>query len=112
MDLPHYLPKAERHPISDLLAELVEECVQYLSIMTEAEVDRLVDGLPPGLKMLIDHKASVGRDKVLLERIALYYLVAVVYTRQYIPLKQIVAGDISKSEVLVAYPELRGKMDK
>jgi hypothetical protein len=49
--LSHYFPKAQSHPISDLLDDLVKECVSYLSIMTDDELDSLVNALPPNTKI-------------------------------------------------------------
>ena len=106
-----YFPSTESHPIANLLTDLVRECVQYLSIMTDDEIDSLIDSLPPGLKMLIDHKVTTERDDILLERIALYYIVAVVQ-EGYISFRQVVASGTSDSKVLKTYPNLRERMDR
>jgi hypothetical protein len=99
----------EPHPISDLLTELVEEGLEYLSAMTNDEVDSLVDSLPPGLKMLIDSRPEMVGNCPPLERIALYCIVAAVHQEGYLSFNQIVASDFS--EVLRVYPELRDKLD-
>lgn len=108
--LARYFPGTKPHPISDLLAELIEECVQYLSIMSDDEIDILIDELPPALKMLIDRKATMGRDNILLERIALNYIVAMAQ-ESYVSFREVVASDIGTSEVLKTYPELRERVD-
>ncbi len=108
--LAHYFPKTDPNPVSDLLVELIEECMEYLSIMAEDEIGVLIDGLPPALKMFIDREATTGRDNILLERIALNYIIAVTQ-ESYISFKQIVASDIGTSEVLETYPELRKRID-
>jgi hypothetical protein len=109
MDLPRYF-NAEQYPITDLLTELVEECVEYLSIMTAQEIDSLLDSLPSGVRMFIDRDPVSGRDTSP-ERIAIYYLVAELQ-RRYWSFKEVVENDPEKSEVLKAYPELRDKLDE
>jgi hypothetical protein len=81
-----YYPQREPHPVSEMLAELVEECVEYLQIMTDEEVDRVVDDLPPGIKMFIERRTVAGNSRAWLERVALYYLVAVCQ-EQYFTIK-------------------------
>ena len=45
--ISQYHPQREPHPASEMLAELVEECVEYLQIMTDEDVDRPVGDFPP-----------------------------------------------------------------
>ena len=52
----HYYPPRESHPVSEVLSELVEECVGYLSILTDSAVDCQVDNFPPVPKMLIESR--------------------------------------------------------
>jgi len=62
---PMFLPRyfgAEQHPITDLLTELAEECVQYLLVMTEQEIDSLLDSLPVGARMFIDRDPTSGQS--------------------------------------------------
>ena len=110
---PMFLPRyfgAEQHPITDLLTELVEECVQYLLVMTEQEIDSLLDSLPVGARMFIDRDPTSGQSTSL-ERIAIYYLAAELQLR-YRSFKQVVEDNLDKSEVLKNYPELRDKLDE
>ncbi|MBI1925162.1 hypothetical protein HYR99_13050 [Candidatus Poribacteria bacterium] len=107
--VPRYFPD-KQHPINSLMAELIDECVQYLSIMTEQEVKSLLDSLPIGVRMFIDYDPTLGRN-VFLERIALYYLVYELQ-QKYFSFKQIVEENLGESEVLKIYPELRKKLDK
>ena len=108
--LHHYFPSEEHNPISDLTAGLVDECAQYLSIMGDEELGSFVFNLPSGVRMFIDYAPNQSRDSVLLERISLYYLVAVLQ-EQYFTFKQYVTGDTSSSEVFKIYPELRTRVD-
>lgn len=108
--LDRYLSKTESNPISDALAELIEECVQYLKIMSPDEIDGLVDGLPPFFKLRIDYKASSRSSDALFERIALNYMMAVVQ-ESYLSFKKIVTADMAESEVAKIYPEVLGKLD-
>jgi len=105
--LSYYYPATEPNPVSDLLTELIEEAVQYLSIMTNGEIEALVDSFPPGVKMFVE-RGSASNE--FLASIALYYLVVVVQAN-YISLKQIISGDTSQSEVIKTYPELEAKLD-
>lgn len=106
----HYYPPRESHPVSEVLSELVEECVGYLSILTDSEVDRLVDDFPPGFKMFIEGRPIEGSTRAWLERIALYYLVAVCQ-EDYFSIKQVLVGGVDDSVVLDAYPELKDRID-
>ena len=106
----HYYPPRESHPVSEVLSELVEECVGYLSILTDSEVDRQVDNFPPGFKMFIESRPIEGSTRAWLERVALYYLVAVCQ-EEYFSIKQVMVGGTDDSVVLSAYPELKDRID-
>ncbi|HWW62947.1 MAG TPA: hypothetical protein VN181_16350, partial [Thermoanaerobaculia bacterium] len=105
-----YYPPREPHPVSDMLGTLVEECVEYLSIMTDGEVDRLVDDLPMGLKMFLERRPVEGSTRKWLERIALYYLAAVCW-EEYFSIKQVLTDKLEDSVVLRTYPELSERLD-
>lgn len=108
--LNHFFPSEEHNPTSKLIAELVNECVQYLSIMKDEELDSFAFNLPPGVRMFIDYSSNQARDLVILERIALYYLVAVLQ-EQYFTFRQYITGQMDNSEIFKHYPELRSRMD-
>ncbi len=108
--LDHYFPKTEANPVSDLLIELIEEGVQFLKIMSSEEIDSLVDGLHPSLKMRIDHKATLSTNDALLERITLNYIIALVQ-EGYLSFPKVVTTDVSESEVIKIYPEISNKID-
>lgn len=114
--LPRYFHSGERppssakpHPITELLVDLIDECVGYLSAMTQQEIESLMDSLPPGLRMFIEPESSL--EQVPPDRIALYYLAAELQ-RKYAPFDQIVESNLGRSEVLRIYPELRDKLDR
>ena len=104
--LDHYFPRTESNPISDLLKDLVQEAVDYLSVMTKEEIDNLVLSLPPGIRILIDYDSNTPIHQVLLERIAVKYFMAVLQ-EDYFSFKEIIANTIDNSIVLQTYPELR-----
>lgn len=106
--LPNYHGQRD-HPVSKLLNQLVEECVEYLSAMREDEVNSLIDSLPSGVRMLID-RGGTSEGYVSAERIAIYYLVAEV-ERKYEPIRRAWGHDLNESEVLKTYPELGEKLD-
>jgi hypothetical protein len=106
-----YYPPQEAHPVSEMLSELVEECVEYLSIMTDDEVDRLVHDFPVGCKMFIEPRPIEGTTPAWLERIALYYLVAVCQ-EEYFSIKQVLIDQLKDSVVLDIYPELKDRIDQ
>jgi hypothetical protein len=93
-----------------MLNELVEECVEYLSIMTDDEVDRLVYDFPVGCKMFIERRPLEGTTRMWLERIALYYLVAICQ-EEYFSIKQVLTDRLEDSVVLGIYPELKDRID-
>jgi hypothetical protein len=105
-----YYPKTDSNPVSLLLAELIDESVQYLKIMTAEEIDLFVDSFPPAIKMFVDLRATTAPNEALYERIALKYLVAVVHAG-YISYKKIVSSNITESEVIKIYPELLDLID-
>lgn len=108
--LDHYYPKTEPNPVSDLLADLVDEIVPYLLIMKSEEISNLVSSLPSWVRMLIDYDPQLPHDQVLLERIAVKYLITVIQ-EDYFSFKQFIASNSSNSVVLQAYPELGSKLD-
>jgi len=110
MSLPIYLHGQKKHPVTGPLSELVEELVQYLSLMNEYEIHIFVDNLPPGAKMFIDRDPALGRSASL-ERIALYYLIAKLQAK-YLSFKDVIESDLDGSKILALYPELRSKLDK
>ena len=106
--LPNYYGERD-HPVSKLLTQLVKECVEYLSAMSEEEINSLIASLPPSVRMMIDQSGTYG-ENVSTQRVAIYYLVAEV-NRKY---KQIVRAwerDLNESEVLKTYPELGERLD-
>jgi hypothetical protein len=103
--LSHYFPSEEHNPVSDLIAELVDDYVQYLSIMGDEELDSFTSNLPSWGRIFIDYSPDQSHDSVLLERISLYYIVAVMQ-EQYFTFSQNIAGDINDSEILKALPRV------
>jgi hypothetical protein len=108
--LPNYLPEVQEHPITDLLAELVEEARGYLSVSSDAEIESLLDSLPAGITMMLDRRPE-WRDDEQLRRIAIYYVVWEIQ-RSYFSFKGVVNEDTEASEVLKIYPELKERFDK
>jgi len=108
--LPNYFYEHEHHPVASIIFELVQECRECLSTMKEEEINRLIDSLPPGIRMFIDHETTSNQGTSL-DRIAIYYLVAELQ-RKYQPIRQSWDNDLSKSEVLNVYPELVDKFDE
>jgi hypothetical protein len=108
--LNRYYPKTTPNPVSDLLAELIEEGVLYLKIMPEEEVRLLVESLPLGIRAYVDLRIKDELDDFKFKRIAFQYLVAVVQA-EYLSFKKIVTGDLNESEVIKVYPEIRSLLD-
>jgi len=108
--LPNYLPDVGQHPITDLFSELVEEASGYLSIASTAEIESLLDSLPPGITMMIGRRPEFEKNDQL-RRIAIYYVVSEVQ-RRYLSFKQVIEDDTTDSEVLKIYPELADRFDK
>jgi len=108
--LSRYYPKTSRHPVSELLEQLVKEATDFLAAMTEGEVNILTDELPSRIKMYLDSSSglsTVGRSP---ERIALYYVAAQV-DKTFWSLKEVVTGDLAESKVLKRFPELSHRLD-
>jgi len=108
--LPHYYPNIERHPISQLLNELVEETFEYLLVITDEEIEILLDSFPPGINMLVERQTEMKKEQRL-KRIALYYVVTAV-ERSYFSFKEVINENIQSSAVLKIYPELSDFFDK
>jgi hypothetical protein len=108
--LHHYYPKTTPNPVSDILAELIEEGVQCLKIMSDEEIQLFVRSLPPGIRAFIGLRVTEGIENIKLEQIAFQYLVAVVQAT-YLSFRKIVATDISNSEVIKLYPEIGTLLD-
>ena len=106
-----YYPAREPHPVSEALAELVEEAVQYLQIMTDEEVDHLILDFPIAAKIFMTPRPLMGTNPAWLERVALNYIMAL-SQEDYYSIKRVVAEDLRESVVLNAYPELESRMDK
>ena len=109
--IDRYYPKSESHPVSDLLADLVEEALSYLRLLTEADVGSLVSSFPPNIRMFVDYDPNEPLSKSLLERIAIQYLVLLLH-EQRISFKEVIANDLNQSIVLQTYPEIRDYLDK
>lgn len=110
IDLPSYLRDAPQHPITDVLTDLVDAASEYLSFASNAEVESLLDSLPPGMAMMLGRKPE-WKEEEQRRRIAVYYVASEVQ-RSHFPLQRVVNEDINSSEVLKVYPELRGRFDK
>jgi hypothetical protein len=108
--LSQYYAAQKSHPVSRLLAELMDECADLLLIMTDEEVDRLVHDLPVGFKMSIERRPVVGDTRPWFERVALYY-VAAQCQQHYFSLRGVVVFREEESVVLRTYPELKDRMD-
>jgi len=109
--LSHHYPLVEQDPVALLLEELVPECVEYLSLMSEVELNGFVERIPANFRFFVDRSDSTVPQNDYLERVALYYLAALVQ-QDYVSFRQIVAEDVTDSTVLDAYPELGDKLDK
>jgi hypothetical protein len=66
--LSHYFPSEEHNPVSDLIAELVDDCVQYLSIMGDGELDSFTSNLPSWVRMFIDYSPDQRHERALQTR--------------------------------------------
>jgi len=108
--LPHYYHKTERHPILQLLNELVEETFECLLVITDEEIKVLLDSFPSGISMLIECQTGMKKEQRL-KRIALYYVVTAVQ-RDYFSFKEVINENIQSSAVLKIYPELSDFFDK
>jgi hypothetical protein len=102
-----YLPEDERHPISDDLAELVEDAYEYLSICSHDEIEYLLNSMPRAYKMSLDCIETEPQKR----RFALYY-VSYEVERDYFSFKGVVDQDLSNSKVIKIYPELADKFDR
>lgn len=110
-DLPRYCPNPKQRPINDLLAELIDEAYEYLSIASEEEIQTLLDTFPSGI-MLMLFRGKLGWEEIEQKRrIAFCYIIFELERHKY-PFKQVVKDDMSKSVVLKTYPELKEWFDK
>jgi hypothetical protein len=82
-----------------------EDITQYLSIMGDEELDSFTSNLPSWGRIFIDYSPDQSHDSVLLERISLYYIVAVMQ-EQYFTFSQYTAGDINDSDILKVLPRV------
>jgi hypothetical protein len=103
LGLPKYLYSPKTNPITELLIELVADCLKYLSIMNDDEIDSLVNSLPLGFQSFLERDST-------LERVAVYYVAAEI-SRNQLSFREAALNDLEKSEVLAVYPELRNKLD-
>ncbi|HKG58375.1 MAG TPA: hypothetical protein VKB05_01255 [Pyrinomonadaceae bacterium] len=108
--LNKYYPGEPSNPVSKLLQELLDEAVDLLGIMSEAEIRSLVESLPTGIRAFVDLRVKDDLDDLKLRRIAFQCLVAFVQ-KGYFPFKTPVDADLNRSEVLKVYPELRELLD-
>jgi hypothetical protein len=76
--LNKYYPGEPSNPVSKLLLELLDEAVDLLGIMSEAEIRSLVESLPTGLRAVVDLRVKDDLDDLKLRRIAFQCLVAFV----------------------------------
>src|SRR6185436_10515564 len=108
--LNHYYPGKPGNPVSSLLQELLDEAVDLLGIMSEAEIRSLVESLPTGIRAFVDLRVKDHLDDLKLRRITFQCLVAFVQN-EYFSFKTAVDADLDESEVLKVYPELRDLLD-
>lgn len=106
--LPSYV--GGKHPVAPLLTELISEAREYVSILSLADVQNLVDSLPFGLSTMIDGEPGLDPGGFR-EKAATYYVVAAVH-RIYFSFDKVVHEDLDASEVLKTYPELRDRLDE
>ncbi|MCU0286651.1 MAG: hypothetical protein MUF15_09650 [Acidobacteria bacterium] len=108
--LPNVYYKSDPKPVFKILKPLVEECINYLSVLDDKELNLLIQKIPAGLRMFInDANQEITNDYLL--RVAIYYLAAIL-EHGYFSFNSIMKFDYNKSEVLKIYPELRQKFDK
>jgi len=110
MFLSQYMPEAQTHPISEHLAELVNDAYEYLSACSQSEIEELLSVMPRGYRTLFDGKLEVETEQQR-RRFALYY-VSSEAERSYFSFKGALEQDLSQSEVIKIYPELADKFDK
>lgn len=109
IDLPFFLHGEDRHPVNGLIVELVNECRQYLEVMTKDEINSLVESLPPGIRMFIERYSMLDINAKL-EKIAVYYLAALIQ-RDYFSFKNALTATLRDSKVLKVYPALLKRID-
>jgi len=111
---PIFLPNAffskEPEPVFRLLEEIVPTCVEHLGRLSPEDLDREIDALPPGLKMMVDEKPTDPKDPEYLERVALYQ-VATSLDAGYTDFRSAIRNDEDGSAVLDVYPELSKQFD-
>ncbi len=110
--LPRLVPvpgESAKHPVSQLMAELVEEATGYLEVATKKEIEALIDSFPACYAMIIGRSPDCDM-KQQLRRTATYYLVVEVQ-RHYFLFKGVIEG-CAENEVLRIFPELEKKLDK
>jgi hypothetical protein len=97
--------------VSELLTELIEECMQLMGIMSEEELRALVESLPPYYQYHSDYNSPPHGKEAKLERLALSYMEALLQER-YFTIRDVITTDERQSEVFKIYPELRSRFDK
>ncbi len=113
MYFSRYMPNAQQHPISECLADLVNDAYEYISMCSEIEIEGLIDDMPRGYRISFD--LFGGKLEIVTEehrrRLALC-IVASEVELSYFNFKGVIEQDLSQSEVLKIYPELKNKFDK
>lgn len=112
---PAFLPNAYHSekpaPVFKILKPLVEDSVVCLSALNLLELNALIQGIPPGFRMMIDEEHIEDEpDGEYFLRVALYYLASVLQ-RGYLDFRSVLNPDLNPSEVLKIYPDLVERFD-
>lgn len=114
MRLSEYYGEASPHPLSRALVEAVQECLEYLPMMEDEEVEGVLRDMPEFFRMCVGERPLDAEDPEYLKRVAIFHL-ATLIDRRSRSVRDVVRGDPkpdpSSSEVLRVYPELENKLD-
>ncbi len=110
MYLSNYYGEGSSHPVCQALVAAVDECVQWLSVMTSEEVEGVLVGLHPVYRDWVGESPAVGSNHEYLKRLSIYHL-ATVLEELGRSLEGVLEVDLSESRVLKVYPELEDRFD-
>lgn len=108
--LGNHLHAATSDRIGALLTSLVSEIAEYLAILPEHELAGVVASLPEAFQHYVGFRTSRLPPPELLERIALYQVIALVH-HEYVTISEVLGQSTASSVVLAQYPELSGNFD-
>lgn len=108
--LANYHPYDGKHPVGELLRDLVEECMGYLEVMSDEEVISLVEEMPPKLRQMLALDGRQKMDEHTRQRTAIYYLMGAIQDG-YISYREALFPDMQDNAVFCIYPELASLAD-